>query len=493
MRFLFFIFQIFAYILERFGAFIAFLTAKFFLSPLGLILPMTGIGVILMFQYLGEQSKTVAENYRAAFETAQGDDIREIAAKLTELGDAGLESLAASLQTQREEVYNAVRETIQRIVLRFDENELAVLTGGLEKHVTAFSPAAQRDAIQWSQYILRQLAKKKTDKTNPTDAKPSYHRIEITKNCDRLIRAAETTRRRMVDPGGAGKELMTNSIAQHAIPQDTHLLIARRAPKNATGVTDELSNPFATERADRLHAYHQSPLYQEQYQEPFDSPTRRILNNDSRLDDSGASPSMIASMTPTGQSPPRFPNELLSQQSPWNNSRFPIATLAEPERKIADSYLSRMKSTPSSPYFAGHDDERSPFLTGELLRTTLDNVPNLSSAQLMRLLHHPSQQHVDAARQTLIGRDGFREAHFQLAFRLFHPSSAVRKEIVEMLPNIANIKQSVWLTELMNDPDNDVRFEAASYLATSQDPVLRKLVTTKGKSDRDPRIARLAE
>jgi len=110
----------------------------------------------------------------------------------------------------------------------------------------------------------------------------------------------------------------------------------------------------------------------------------------------------------------------------------------------------------------------------------------------MQLLHHHEQGYVDAARRTLMSREGFQETHLRLAWRLYHPTPAVRQEIVAMLPQTANVQPSVWLTVLLNDPNNDVRFRTASFLATTGDPALQRLLIDRGKRDGDPRITSLA-
>jgi hypothetical protein len=81
----------------------------------------------------------------------------------------------------------------------------------------------------------------------------------------------------------------------------------------------------------------------------------------------------------------------------------------------------------------------------------------------------------------------------RLAWRLYHPIPSIRQEIVAMLPSTTNIQPSVWLTALLNDPSNDVRFRAASFLATASDPALQRLLIDRGKRDNDVRIVNLAD
>lgn len=131
-------------------------------------------------------------------------------------------------------------------------------------------------------------------------------------------------------------------------------------------------------------------------------------------------------------------------------------------------------------------------LTPDLKDMPLQRVPQVPTTQLMQLLHHPKLPFIESAQKTLMGRDGFQEVHLKLAWRLYHPIPTVRLEILEMLSKTPNVQASVWLEVLLNDPNNDVRYRTASYLATSGDPALRRLLIHRGRRDNDARIVNLA-
>ena len=81
----------------------------------------------------------------------------------------------------------------------------------------------------------------------------------------------------------------------------------------------------------------------------------------------------------------------------------------------------------------------------------------------------------------------------KLAWRLYHPVPAVRQEIVAMLPHTPNIHPADWLKVLLVDPSNDVRYQTASFLATTNDRTLQRLLIDRGKQDTDARIVNLAD
>ena len=132
------------------------------------------------------------------------------------------------------------------------------------------------------------------------------------------------------------------------------------------------------------------------------------------------------------------------------------------------------------------------FLTAELINMPLDRIPQLTSTQLMQLLHHPEPIYAESARRTLATRDGFREQHMRLAWRLFHPIATVREEVLDMLPHTPDIQPAVWLTTLLDDPNDEVRFRTASTLATTSDPTLLRLLIERGRRDPDARIVGIA-
>jgi hypothetical protein len=154
---------------------------------------------------------------------------------------------------------------------------------------------------------------------------------------------------------------------------------------------------------------------------------------------------------------------------------------------ISEGYRNKKMSESSGTFCSDN------FLSLELQNTPLERIPNISTTQLMRLLHHPDPSYVESARRTLIGRENFQEAHMKLAWRLYHPVPAVRQEIMDMLPHTPNVQPVVWLTVLLGDPSDDVRYRTASFLATTNDPALRRLLIDRGRRDSDARIVHLAE
>jgi len=275
-------------------------------------------------------------------------------------------------------------------------------------------------------------------------------------------------------------------------------LIAAEGPGHEIDGDFPHVDEFATPRAELLHAYHQSATFRQQAQTLYRRPGGDALPPGIVPENSPPQDEMIATMGPV-----------------WQTPQIDAFAIAEPQEKIAYRFEPELGSNVGNiaeNYIA--DDKRprprdqngESFRTGltpinewddllpdELQRIAPERIPSLPTTKLMRLLQHADDQVVAETRKTLVRRDGFQETHLKLAFRLYHPQPTVRAELVGLLPSVGGIQQSVWLTELLSDPNADVRYLAASALATSSDPSMQRLLVEKGKRDTDPRIVGLAE
>jgi hypothetical protein len=109
----------------------------------------------------------------------------------------------------------------------------------------------------------------------------------------------------------------------------------------------------------------------------------------------------------------------------------------------------------------------------------------------MRLLQHQDSNYVLEARRVLIARDGFGESHLSIAYKLYHRNPVVRKEVIAHLSETPGVLMNAWLTELLSDPNDEIRYNAAAMLSTSSDPNTRKFLIEKCKHDTDTRIVNL--
>ena len=106
----------------------------------------------------------------------------------------------------------------------------------------------------------------------------------------------------------------------------------------------------------------------------------------------------------------------------------------------------------------------SPFLDDKLQQVTVNDLVKLTTQDLMRLLNHENWDISQKTETLLKNRDGFQEEHIQLAAKLYHPDVFVRKSILPQLMNDDQLETSSWLSELLKDPEDEVRLAAAKAI-----------------------------
>ena len=439
---------------------------QFLLSPWGLIVPMTLLIALFVIQQVQKTPDQIARFYADQLEASTETELPQLLDALVRMGDAGVPGLVRGLTSQRESVFAASLNVLQHEFDRWQESSqrehhFRVFAEALLNACSQFSPAAQAEAMRFVDQMMQIRA------VVAISPESSADRQAMIDHCDQILSQLESARRRRIEPQSGDFAPQSDTIAALNRRTSQPVLLAsdgqpfvptsaRQDRQNETHLADTGSfNPFAVARADRLFAYQQS------------------MQSRPAEDRGTASFSSLPSL-------PANIEERIAQNFSTNSAGQPLTI------DISEEYRSRIQSETGGTF--GSDN----FLTPELLNTSRDRIHNLPTSQLMQLLHHPDPSYVDSARQTLVSREGFQEPHLRLAWRLYHPIPAVRQEIVAMLPHTSNIQPSVWLTVLLDDPNNDVRFRTASFLATTSDPALQRLLIDRGKRDGDARITSLA-
>ena len=455
---------------------------QFLLSPWGLVVPMTLLIALLAVLQIQKTPEQLALFYAEQFETCDEAEIPRLIRVLVQMGDPGVPGLVKGLTSNREVIFSTCLYVLQHEFDRWQESErrehhFRIFSEALLQACHHFSPAAQAEAMRFVDQMMqvRSIA---------ASSESTADRQQMIAHCGQILSQLESMRRRRIEPSDKAFEPPKDTVASlHQRARQPVLLASNGQPFMPTSVRQERSetfladadniNPFSVPRADRLLAYQRS-----QQNRPAESRDNPRLPDDREMFGiaSFASPSAFAAEIEQHIARNFSPDDFESAQT------FDISPI-----DISEEYRNQKQSESSGTF--GSDN----FLSPELQDTPLDRVPNLPTTQLMQLLHHPRPAYIESARRTLTSRDGFQEAHLNLAWRLYHPIPAVRQEIVAMLPHTANVQPSVWLTVLLSDPNNEVRHRAASFLATTTDPVLQRLLIDRGKRDSDARIVNLAE
>lgn len=106
---------------------------------------------------------------------------------------------------------------------------------------------------------------------------------------------------------------------------------------------------------------------------------------------------------------------------------------------------------------------------------------------LMRRLHATDASIASQAANELLRR-GYRAAHLPLAERLTAADPEIRRRLAEELPALPDVDARPWLIRLSHDPVPAVRRTAASVMATSQDPALRRRLRFMAGDESDPDV-----
>ncbi len=500
-----------------------------FRSPWGLLIPCTLLAAILAASYLSQNSSELAQHYLKELEDCEEDQVHHTLGCLIQLGESGIPALVGALCQKREAVVARARNTLNAELERWEKMEpeegvrrCRLLSQALLRRVPDMDGERQEMARRLLQRMLRYLALTPTDRSRTDRSVAARDSLVAARNCERLFSMLEKGHQN-ASQSDDSLDSDTATLAAHYDSRRSEAAVRASMDRPVDSSLGIAPNSLATARAERLYAYHESPQFQKQIKEPYGRP--------------GMVPDGLArpvedehpyEMLPGGHDPQ--PNEMIASMSPirpQDAKREMFPTLANTPEKVAGRFAVTSPATPrvtttnadasgmatpsiASDYLAkngkafggetGQGIDRPPkdgdsrvFLPTDLRDLPIEQVPNLTTSRLMRLLQHNDERYVSEARKTLIARDGFRDVHLKLAFRLFHPIPAVREEIISMLPATTGVQPRVWLAVLLDDPNSDVRYRAASYLATTGDPAMQNLLIERGKRDPDSRIVDLAD
>lgn len=480
-----FLFRIFRAVVFLPLVFLWQLLIQFLLSPWGLIVPMTLFIALFSLQQLQKTPDQLALYYTEQLETCSEAELPTLLEVLVRTGDPGVAGLVCGLTSSRESVFTASRNVLRQEFDRWQQSDhreqhFMVLSEALLQQCSRFSSAAQIEAMQ---FVEQMLQIRSDGEMSPES---SAHRQQTIAQCEQILDQLASVRRRTNEPQHADFVPQSQSVAALDRRAKQPMLLAsngepfvpaahRDQAANAILLADADSyNALAVPRADRLWAYQNAQQASLTSRPGSSRSPSRLLEPQESLG--------LASFSPpsglTADAEERIAHNFAADPLPPAQNEQPADISADYRNKK----LSESSGTLNSDLF----------LTPELEHYPLERVPQLPPVQLMQLLHHPKLPYIESAQRTLIGRDGFQEVHLKLAWRLYHPIPAVRQEILEMLPQTPNTQPSVWLSVLLNDPNNDVRYRAASFLATSNDPALRRLLIETGRRDNDARIVNLA-
>ena len=424
------------------------------------------------------EERLLADRLQQELSTLSDADAGRAVRRLALIGDSALPFLVEALGSQRASIVQAARDLLlarldawEQLPAHESSPKLAIVAESLAENVDRFGPSSRGLAADLAERILRW----------PTDTH-AIDRTELIGNCAAVLSGTEPDRRRAErqriaaversfwQSDSADRSATTSATSprhQSAMVIDSDMLAMTKLPGG--GLSIETTGIPAIPPAGLLA--------------PGDGSTSPL---DGLLAAPGELPVPTEPSTPEDSTDPQTTEPIaLNTADKIPPHRLPISSAARPIPPQTDTNTS---SRPSPP-----DENQVPhvprqFLGGELR----DELPNLATLDLMRLLHNVQPDLAQAAESELVRR-GMNGVELALARRLTDADPKVRLALVDTLPRVPGLNPKPWLFWLSEDRVADVRRAALTMMAASNDVDLIRRVEELARRDPDPRIAELAD
>jgi hypothetical protein len=213
---------------------------------------------------------------------------------------------------------------------------------------------------------------------------------------------------------------------------------------------------------------------------------RDPLGNDNAADSTEPAADVLdaADAAPPSLDSSQIPEVPVTQVSPIDDSaisnRVPRLAATSGSRRSAS--ISDSPDAPPVPSLDGTQDEEA------------DGAAAISELPTRELINYVRHDDLIASSGAIreLRRRGFDEREFDLTLQLTDPDPAVRRRLVERLPDIADFDPAPWLIWLSRDNSASVRQAATALMATSADPRLRNRLRAMELEDDDADVVRTA-
>lgn len=423
---------------------------------LSAIVALVIIGLAASFFVQSKIRAWVAAGYwRRELAAAPEDRVEMVVRQVAELDAAGIPILVEALDCNRECVAQAAKQALFMQIERwrkFSADEYVsrsrILAEALVGEIDHFGPTARRDAMGLAaRIVLRPLEDSGADADILLAA------------CEQLLRTGlntklEPIRLKSTEIAGAARPKTENSIAAFQSQ------LSEKSESDGQPIAD--STPLSV-----AGSFDKAILSRPQSGEDQRQAADSLANQPWLLDRQEAS-RPLGSFNRAPQAS-RIPDHAESAADAGRS--------AKRDKQIADSgrvgSLSHVDAEPAKSQ-----------LSSSLAAEEVDS--------LMRELNAENESRAEAVEAELLRR-GFSALQIDLAQRLFDPDPAVRKKLVDDLPNLQGVEASPWLLRLCRDSDAGVRLAAITFLATSSDPAVLDEVEQIVRRDADWSIRRIGD
>lgn len=401
-------------------------------------------GLVTLIAGLWSQSDRLAAAYwRNRLAQVPDDQVAVLLNQIDGWGEDSIPVLVEALNSPRPRIAQESREMLWAAMAQWDRlategasRRRRILAESLVQQVDGFRPSAQVDAAQ----LASQLLMRPIDQT----VVPAWR---VTAACERVLVATEPAR------------------MEHAKTLAAALAGSAKVP---TPSKEQVEGPPRPNQPASV-----PPGQEQESQAPKMAAQDRsepaaALNRPSRLLSQFQGPAVTGT-----DSPPA----LLPSSNP---------TAGNPARDHASSKPQGIIREMPKPA------EELPSVEPETLNLPEPVGISADTVDLMRNLRSTDPATASAA-QAELRRRGFSEVQLELGLRLFDPDAEVRKQLVQVLPEMRSLDATPWLLQLCRDPNPDVRRSAFSLMATTTDPRLVERLLQIARQDSDPTIRRHAE
>jgi hypothetical protein len=413
-----------------------------------IIIFLTTAGLALsFFAYSGIHARIVSSYWHQQLDATPDDEVEIVIRQIAELDTAGIPILVEFLDAKRECAALAAKQELFVQLERWRTlpvNEytlhLTALAEALAGQVEHFSPAAQIDAGDLASRILLRLSRSSGAERN------------------KLLAVSEKVLRAGLNARGESGRIKAAEFAQPALLPTYDSIISSELPLAGPAELTEQS------------AAGLMPLSEDGMAgKPISSAAKSDEDELQSADSLANQPRLLGRQPLSRQQESRIPDsDQTSAKAGQNAAR---------DKQSADSGSVRSMS-----HDAGKTIDRrlSVSFGGE------DNV------ELIKELNCEDDARAAAIETELLHR-GFTRVQLDLARKLFDTDPAVRKRLVQELPDLHDVDTVPWLLQLCRDTDAEVRLGAITLLATSSDPAVLDEVEKIVQRDSDSGIQRIAD
>jgi hypothetical protein len=502
------------------------------LSPWGLILPVTGILVLVLAAFIEQQPRQLGLQLVKAAAVAEPSEVQDYFDQIRKLGNDAIPGIVYGLTIPSERLFFFCRDTIdERLQWTFNadiadaEATYLLLINEFENNVDDMNEPSKMAILGWTQQILWAMVERSNGANAHGTNEQFTQRNRITARCEQLLGLLPAITFKPSTPysrdnasqfarGGEPRAFGENLTAWVSPNQ-------RYERDNSVPMFDRFSHP----RAEELQAFYLGNGNVDVNTLP---PQRKLQNVDS--DNKTLTPEMLAAV----MHPARSPQKAMSVGDVNKIDTIPTLTTAASEAKVASQVTESTEPVTrqterkaesltsmniSKSYIESHsivtDDEpqqkndtqtpsllppETPYKTNytpvehtQLGKLPLRDLPNCSTADLLRLLHHRDADYVEEAKQLLTTREKIPLSHVQSLTQLYHPKAEVRLDFARRLPNLRTPRLSEWAAIIIQDPNPNIRYATIASLATTGDPEIQRLLSEQSQKEPNPRNTALLQ